>query len=317
MRERGRVLMRVFINAGFGSCIGYQSLQWLRGLGVAGVRQDVPWGAPAQYRERLIAEVGKLKLDAIWIIGGNMAYAEGGLGWLPDNYRPSTEELCKFARDFSMQLSCYPGHRWIIELGNEPNLERHGGPLYKDPEQFARWLHYVPAEIWSENPDIEIIAGGICGLHKRSLKYLKRVFDAYYFPRKVIVGFHPYRTDKSFSESKKEIEEAFAEFRQIVGDGRRFAVSEIGWHSAIQKTNGFLPCRRKEFRFTDQDVADFAERELAFWMSQGAEALCWFQLNDGTNEFNPEDCFGIRDKDGRRKPAANAIRRHLKGIANE
>ncbi len=295
--------------------MGYQSLQWLRALGVAGIRQDVPWGAPPEYREKLIAEVDKLKLDAIWMVGGNMRYIDGKIDFLPDNYRPSTEQLCKFARDFAMQLGCYPDHTWYIEVGNEPNLQQHGGPLYKDPESFARWLHLIPAEIWSENKNVEVISGGICGLHKRSIKYFKRVFDTYFLPRKLIIGFHPYRSDKTFEESHEEITDAFIDFRRIIGNERRFAVTEIGWHTAPQHTSSIFPCRRKEFRFNDEDVANFAEREILMWRTKGAELVNWYQLNDGLNEFDGEDCFGIRDIDGRRKPVANAIWRYLRGGA--
>jgi hypothetical protein len=305
--------MRIFIQAGFAELLGYQSLQWLRALGVAGIRQDVPWGAPAEYLEKLIAEVDEMKMDAIWMIGGNICYAEGKVGFLPNNYRPSTEQLCKFARDFAMQLACYPNHGWYIELGNEPNLQGQGGPLYKDPKRFSRWLHFIPAEIWSVNKDIEIISGGISGLHKNSLKYLKKVFDAYHFPRKVIIGFHPYRSDKTFAESKQEITDAYSEFRKIIGNERRFAVTEVGWHTAPQRTNSIFPCCRKEFRFNNDDVADFVEREILMWRAMGSELLNYYQLNDGPNEFYSEDCFGIRDKDGRRKPVANAIWRYVRG----
>jgi hypothetical protein len=307
--------LRIFIVSGFAEPIGYQSLQWLKALGVSGIRQDIPWGAPVQYRERLIAEVAEAHMDAVWILGGGMSYAEGKIGFLPDNWRPSTEELCKFARDFAMQLACYPDMRSYIELGNETNLQQHGGPLYKDPELFAKWLHYVPEEIWSANDSVEVISGGFCGLHKRSLKYFKRAFDTYFFPRKLIIGFHPYRTDKTFDESVEETVDAFVELRRIIGNDRPVAVTEIGWHTAPQKTNALLPCRRKEFRFSDDDVADFAESELRFWQRMGAKLLSWYQLNCGPNEFYGEDQFGIRDIDGRRKPVANAIKRYLRGAA--
>jgi hypothetical protein len=76
-----------------------------------------------------------------------------------------------------------------------------------------------------------------------------------------------------------------------------------------------LPCKRKDFQFTDEEIADFAEWELAYWQKRDALLLNWYQISDGPNEFDPEDRFGIRDMDGRAKPQANAIRRYLRGAA--
>ncbi len=101
----------------------------------------------------------------------------------------------------------------------------------------------------------------------------------------------------------------------MIGNERPVAVTEIGWHTAPQKTKALLPCRRQEFRFVDEDVSDFAEYELRFWQRMGAKLLCWSRLNDGANEFDPDECSGIRDIDGRRKPVANSIRRYLRGAA--
>jgi hypothetical protein len=67
----------VYVSAGFGRPIGHASLQWLKSLGVSGVRTDIPWAAPLQYRERLIAELAEVGLGGILIIGSNMEYCNG------------------------------------------------------------------------------------------------------------------------------------------------------------------------------------------------------------------------------------------------
>ena len=304
----------VWISAGFGRTVGQASLQWLKSLGVSGIRTDIPWGAPLQYRERLLAELGELGMGGILIVGGNMEYRNGGeIKKFPRDWRPNTNDIASYAREIALQAAGYPQSKFYLELGNEPNLENHGGPLAREPERWGRWIQHVPHHVWETLPDTEIIAGGICFLNAKSLRYLERAFRSNPgIDSRLIIGLHPYRTDKRADEDTGDLKALLERFREIIGP-RSYAITEIGWHSAPQKTESILPCKRKEFRFSDEDVADFAEWELDFWQRNGAKLVNWYQLNCGENEFNPEDNYGIRDIDGRAKPVADAIRRYARG----
>jgi hypothetical protein len=304
--------MRAFLNAGFGEPVGRTSLRFIKDIGFAGIRQDIPWGAPPEYREELLHELADAGLGAILIIMGNLEYCNGGeIKKLPENWRPSGIQIADYARDVSIQAAGYL-KRWYLEIGNEPNLENHGGDLAKDPKRFGRWLHTVSRKVWEAIPDAQIISGGVCGLHRRSLDYLEKALSVFTEPldERMIIGFHPYRPEKSFEESREDIEENLGRLRGMI-DGRRFAVSETGWHSAPQRW-GTWPCTH-EVQWNDEQIAGFVEWDLDFWQRAGSELYCYFQLNDGPNENDPEHCFGIRDMEGRAKPVADVIRSYIKG----
>jgi hypothetical protein len=216
----------VYVSAGFGRPIGHASLQWLKSLGVSGVRTDIPWAAPLQYRERLIAELAEVGLGGILIIGSNMEYCNGNeIRPFPNNWRPSAISLADYAREIALLAGGYPQSKFILEIGNEPNLEHHGGPLAKEPERFGRWIQHVPHYVWQTAPDIPIIAGGVCYLSKSSLRYLERALRSNPgIANELIIGLHPYRTDRRANEDVDELNEMLCRFQEIIG-GRRFAIT--------------------------------------------------------------------------------------------
>lgn len=57
---------------------------------------------------------------------------------------------------------------------------------------------------------------------------------------------------------------------------------------------------------SEQEQADFARAEWAFWIAQGAQAVYWFQLNDGPHDVR-EHRYGIRRFDGSWKPVAETV----------
>jgi hypothetical protein len=86
---------------------------------------------------------------------------------------------------------------------------------------------------------------------------------------------------------------------------RRWAVSEFGFHTALQRKRAWLPWwfPKNTYRWSDSDVARMAKREFDFLKMHGAEFACLYQITDGPTDTK-EDRFGIMRLDGTFKPSA-------------
>ena len=94
----------------------------------------------------------------------------------------------------------------------------------------------------------------------------------------------------------------FARLKELARH-RPIYCTETGWHTAPSTVRtGWFGLFRRKVRFTDEQVADFFDREVTIHERNGAEVFAWFQLNDGPNPDDYEQTFGIRRLNGELKP---------------
>lgn len=283
--------MQLYLNAGFGEPLGVQFLKTLPRRGFVGIRQDIPNSAVA---EPLLREIADAHLHPVLLIGGGKM-----------NSSPSTiAMLAEYVALIAQRLGL-TGRKPALEIGNEPDI----APGYADhPEQFAEAVCLAHERVQAVSDRFLVVTGGISTTGRANLDYLKRAIE-YGLPEDVVIGYHTYRTTRQPQEPLKGFlsrDAEFAELKRIAG-GREIWNTEIGWHTA-QSTIRFGPmkmCKRK-IQFSDEQVADFAEREVHLNAAYGSLGLVWFQLNDGPTD-NYEDRFGIRRLDGTWKPVADRL----------
>ena len=84
--------------------------------------------------------------------------------------------------------------------------------------------------------------------------------------------------------------------------GRRFAITEIGFHTAPYSTGWWL--WKKRGQRTDQDVLRFLAREAGIWLAAGADYVVCYQLQDGPGT-GWLDRYGVRTVAGSWKAQAD------------
>jgi hypothetical protein len=171
-----------------------------------------------------------------------------------------------------------------LELLNEPDL---GGWT---PERYAMMVQSVYAQVGSTH---RLWAGSVSNCTKTRLAWLAAVIGR--LPPDVGVTVHRYpknggRPGDGQDGFKLRLAELDA-LRRLVA-GRRWGCSEFGYHTGTQTTGWWL--WRKSWRWTDGQVAAFADMEWEFWQRAGASFAIWYQLNDGVTG-DPIDRFGIGD----------------------
>lgn len=263
--------MDYYLVAGFGQPLG-EELQDIKNLGFAGIRQGLHVADSSGWRRSILKELVQAKMKAIIDINSENAL-----------YAPID------VKDFLLEniiLADRVGLNPIWHIGNEPNL--NGLSPYEYAKQIKACLEVTQ----------NLMPSGVSGLDDEALAWFTEFVQHLGSSRNnLLMGIHPYRTDRIIINHDN-----LRKFRRMVD---RFAVDEIGWHTAKQwgwmnKPLCFIP---KRFNFSEEDVRKFALRDRKFWRESGAEFYTWYQLNDGPQSI-PEDRFGIRRHDKSLKPVA-------------
>jgi hypothetical protein len=298
--------MRIYVNAGFGDCLGAQTLRWIRNHGFAGIRQEVFRG---QDTEPIIREIAESDLDAILLLCG--AQME----------RISFNDTVDLARHVAIVARDVVGidiARLAIEIGNEPDLACNEYKYH--PEEFARLVRESATSIWAEVPTMSVISGGVSNTHRDGLDYLDSASRAG-FPDRCQVGYHSYHTKTAPEiphDHFRSRREEFDRLRRIVGN-RQMWCTEVGWHTYPSRIAARLwpPRAPKTVQFTDDQVAEFTARELVLHRDAGAVCAAVFQLNDA--DIDPPTSYehrhGIRFVNGDPKPVALRIREIAAALA--
>lgn len=287
--------MKVYVNAGFGDCLGTETLNWIKAHGFAGIRQEIMRGEDAEPIVREIADSG---LEAILLVcGGHME-------------RISFEHTVELARHVALvvrDVVQMDSNRLAIEIGNEP--DNAIDEYKKNPGRFSQLVRDSAAVIWQEVPTLKIISGGVMNTHTDGLSYLAAASNAG-FPDGCQVGYHSYHTTtppETAHEGFRSRQEEFGRLRAVVA-GRPMWCTEVGWHTYPSVVRVGVLQRRKTVQFDDNQVADFTERELKLHREAGAVCAAVFQLNDGEPVTSYEQRHGVRRVDRTAKPVAIRIR---------
>ncbi len=301
--------MRLFINAGFGEPIGAPTLDWIRHVGFEGVRQDIP---SRDLAEPLCAEFAPSPLTPIFLVGGGkMGIEEPGTH--PDELADIAYHVAVQAQRHGLFDRASPA---AIELGNEPDVEKARYRVRH--EQFAQLVRGGVARIREVSSRAIVISGGIANTDRRGLTYLELAMrDG--FPDDCVIGYHSYRTTTTPETAHKTFDsrdEEFAQLRSLAGN-RSIWCTECGWHTAPSTVRtGLFGLGRRQVRFTDEQVADFFEREANLHAANGAEVFAWFQLNDGHDPRHHEQAFGVRRRSGELKPVGMRVARVAARLAD-
>lgn len=275
-------------------------LQALKERGFAGIRQDI---STAESAEGLCREIAEAGMQAILLVaGGKMT--RNGAAIAPDEVAGTAEHVARVANDLGLFDGDTPA---AIEIGNEPD-GAHATYL-KSPATFARAIRLSFDRIRGVSAAAQVITGGITTTDRMRLDYLQSAVHAG-IPDECIIGYHTYRTTVTPETAHPGFATRAAEFERLkhIAAGRRIWCTEGGWHTAPSTVkSGAFGLKKRRVQFTDEQVADFAARELRLNAEHGAEAFVWFQLNDGDNANAFEHRFGIRALNGSWKPVADRL----------
>jgi hypothetical protein len=255
----------LLLNAGFGAPLLDADLAWIRSLGFAGIRTDILPDASLEIVRRQLRQLRRQGLKGLLLF--------------------STDSTPERVQQITELASGMPGLDFSIELGNEEELGEW------DSFSYLRWIKKCVSRV---GIGVETLAGSIHRLTYKTLKYAWEVIP--FMPPHVVAALHPYRTHTT--QSDPEWLDLYNEWRTMLGK-RRFAITEIGWHTA-PRSQRFPFCWKSE-RWMDGDVARFAQGERKLWRAEGAKYLVWYQFRDGANGNNDQHRFGIRDINGNPK----------------
>jgi hypothetical protein len=291
--------VRLFLNAGFGEPLGVEFLRALPARGFAGIRQDVPDPESARGLCREIAASG---IQAVLLIAGGRMDS-GGRAASPAEIAALARDVAALGRELGLFAGAFPS---AIEIGNEPD----GAVRYADdPGLFAEAVRLSRDAVREIAPGAPVIVGGISTTSRDGLGYLARAAAAG-LPEDTAVGYHTYRTTQEPEAPLRGFPSRSAEFERLkqIAGRRPVWCTEAGWHTAVSYVpDGLWGLLKRKVQYTDDQVADFAEREVRINAQQGALGLVWFQLNDGPDAAGGEQRFGIRRSDGSWKPVADRL----------
>ncbi len=315
-----RGAVRTYVSAGFGEPIGKLWLELARKVS-GGVRQDIPNGLHAPAVNRLVEEIAKSGLRAIFLLGGWLwGNPEGTNIRTNREQKPTHAEIAATAGQVLSAAENFGLRRVTLEVGPEINID----PIYKkELGGLEENCHAVWQAIHTHAPGTPMIAGSVSNVEKRDgLKHLARWLN-YQLPPRWWVGVHPYRTRSRSDEFRgfRSSSEMLVGLGRVLA-GRKFAITESGWHDAEQsyRVGPFglecVPRWLKFFRRTSQfapvEVAAFAQDDISMWRGAGAELFTWYQIRDG-NAYDPdtEAHFGAYRRDRTPKPVAAVLAREI------
>lgn len=277
-----------------------------------GIRQDIPAGADAEYIRKLVREVAERDAGGIFMVGGWSFLREGELIHDRDAPRAPRSDTVQQARQLAheMRTAGLEG-RGMVEIGNEIDLD----PAYKnDVGEFEALVsECIPAI--RKRGDFPIVTGSVSNIDlkndgARGPKMLRRLCELG-FPADTIQGIHPYRTGvepwvfRGFDSPAHMLD-----WLRGVLAGRRFGVTEIGWNNGEFTVKKGL-FKKETKRWSQGDVAAFADWELNFWKEAGSVVYAWYQIRDAEPGNEHEDAqFGEFLADGTEKLVAGSFRNY-------
>lgn len=302
--------MRLMVAAGFGELIGEVWLGHAAKI-AHGIRQEIPNGVHAQPVNKLVEELSHSGTAAVLHVAGWLWGDVDGTNIHKDEHRkPSPEATYGIAAQTLWAVRQYGLEHAYLESGPELNID----PVFKkdlgllEEHCWAAW-----EAIQKSDRKVPLIAASVSNLTRkggmRSLeKWVARC------PKDWWIGIHPYRT-RGPLEKQPELFEGFGSSGQMlttlkdVLDGRKFALTEAGWHNGEQKYKGgpLNLCTRVS-QYGQAEVATWARWDIGFWREAGAELYTWYQIRDGEPDAPHHDAhFGAYYADGTPKLVAHTL----------
>ena len=221
-----------------------------------------------------------------------------------DSYYPPDDpaDFANFARTVAER---YKDRIQRFEIWNEPNA---GFRFWKtdfsgNPDAFGALVLAAEEAIHEVHPQAEVILGGTFyheQLIPSAVSFLQETlaFHPSILQRVNSVAIHPYSLYPPVAEPEKKEDGEIPIWQMI---------------EHIQNLVEPLPVTVTEYGITitedssREDQAALLERGILLALAQGATDVCWYTIQNGEDEDNFEDNFGLLNNDGSWSPTAEAF----------
>jgi polysaccharide biosynthesis protein PslG len=198
----------------------------------------------------------------------------------------------------------------VWQVWNEQNMNSFFRPR-ADPDAYAELLAPTAERIHDEDPDAEILLGGMFGPERRpTLLKATRFLRALYRDEGLVDSFdgvavHPY--SGSALGSLAQIRAVRHTIRRH-GFGEELWVTEIGWASGGRPNQELVKDKRKQARLLQRTFGRFAARHER-WNLGGAFWYAWRDSERGRAVCAWCPRSGLISRSGAKKPAYRAMGR--------
>lgn len=280
--------MKSYLNVQLGGP-GEDLFSWLHELGFNGIRHGTrmshDWGYTRMVFESFRAVQGLAPLFLL-------PFEEDEI---------DTNDVLDFTEMFASQISewGFDVGNVAIEFVNEPNL--FSDFWKKNPEELGETFVKAIQRIRKYAKNVTILTPSISNLGIREIEYAKRLFTPIRAKASdYAIAFHRYpskwhRAHNGLASRDEEL----GRFIEAATDSNEFPelwLTETGRRQAQRRPKKFPLCWLNDrYRISEEEQADFAQWEYGYWKTR-VNALVWYQLNDGPDEYGHET-YGIRRHD--------------------
>ncbi len=182
-----------------------------------------------------------------------------------------------------------------IELINEPEIF---GDYWKNkPEQLGHIVNECIDIIRQKLYTVTVLLPAIANLGSNNIKYLKGMFSTLDLTKAFTVSVHRYPANlhhwdsvhRPFGTRDQEVEA----LKSVIGS-RKFWMTEVGCTQNYKKKKFLCP---KTINISEEEQTDYCRKETVYWKNKFVPAMVWYQINDGPDNEEKEDGFGIRKFD--------------------
>ena len=287
----------------------------LKKYNINAIRFDYPWrdveqkrgilSAPNNNTEKFLSIAKKNGIEPIVILDyGNNLY---GIK------KPITDvEIDEFTRYAKWSVEHLKGKVRIFEIWNEwSNRKDKNANSDESAVQYVKLVSIVASAIKKVDPNVIVIAGSINPMDYIDLAWGKKLVKLGMLDYVDGMSLHPYIYGSKRAaqpiQNVKHLENINREFMKLAGRNSHidFYITEIGFPTSDTFTT-----------FSEMDVANYA-REYILESSKlnYIKGVWWYDLiNDGNNEKDREQNFGILKRDLSEKEVSRAIKNVAKSI---
>lgn len=186
-----------------------------------------------------------------------------------------------------------------IEVGNE--WDRKG---VTPEEARTTWLDCLS----QMDPRVTLVTGGTSSVSLDSYYWLMDATAD--LPRNVIIGIHGY-PGRNDPQNPQDDPARYSRYRLSRYSDRTYWITEVGWGRG-PRPRPFPLCWLNQRRSEEEQAECFAvDARLA--REAYIPFYCAYQVADGPDPSNPEDCHGLYRDDGSARPSVPALVRSFNG----
>jgi flagellar hook assembly protein FlgD len=245
--------------------------------------------AVAATYSRNVQMIGKLVYSAPWASSAPAGTPASQV----ELYPPS--DMTQYTSYISEVVKRYKDRVHIWEVWNEPNTTAYwqSGP---DGAAYGAMLKASYTAIKAIDPSATVLVGGLAGFDRAFMQGIERAGAGSSYDG---LAIHSY--SRGAPEESGQVAtwlDAAATYLERKAPGRSLWITEVGWPT----------CTTCSGATTEQNQADYLSRSYLDASARGVSGIAWYNLVGGTNPEARLDTFAVTTKDGRKKPAYEALR---------